>query len=64
MIVILASVNAFKVEKFQLSVSTLTGSHEITLTKLIANSPRVLKTYVFLQGRHDDKGAQLLWNLY
>ena len=46
MIVLLASVNAFNAEKFLLSVSTLTGSHKITRTKLKANSPRVLKTHV------------------
>ena len=46
MIVLLASVNAFKAEKFLLSVSSWTGSHEITKTKLKANSPRILKTCV------------------
>ena len=62
MSVLLASVNAFKAEKFLLSVSTLTGSNELTWTKLKANSPRVLK-HVFLQGRHS-KGVQLLGSLY
>ena len=62
MIVLLVSVNALKAEKFLLSVSKLTGSHEITRNKLKANSLRVLKL-VFLQGRHG-KGVQLLGSLY
>ena len=33
MIVLLASVNAFKGEKFLLSVSTFTGSNELTWTR-------------------------------
>ena len=69
MIDLLPSVNmatrcTSKDEKFILSVSTLTGSHEITRTKLIANSPRgvfaqvTLKAHI-LKGWHG-KGTQLL----
>ena len=40
-------------EKFILSVSTLAGSHEITLTKPIALTPQelILLKFTFFQGK-------------
>ena len=42
-------------EKFILSVSTLAGSQEITLTKRIALTPQeqILLKYMFLKERND-----------
>ena len=52
-------------EKFVLSVSTLTGSHEITLTKRIAITPQeqILLKHMFFKERNDQLGTQLHWEL-
>ena len=48
-------------EKFILSVSTLSGSHEITLTKQIAltRQEKILRKHMFFKKKNDRSGTQL-----
>ena len=52
-------------EKFTLSVSTLSGSREITLTKRIALTPQeqVLLKYIFSRKELTSKGCATVWGV-
>ena len=53
-------------EKFILSISTLDGSHKLTLTKRIAFTPQeqILLKYMLFKERNDCLGIQLYESLY